>query len=95
MGFSRKEYWSGLPFPSPGDLSDPGIQPKSLALRAVSLTPSHQGSPMVVYIYVNDTLSIRPTLSSLCVRKSFSMNTGQFIFAKWLFRLTKSTEKPN
>ena len=29
MGFSRKEYWSGLPFPSPGDLPDPGIKPRS------------------------------------------------------------------
>ena len=32
MGFSRQEYWSGLPFPSPGDLADPGIEPRSLAL---------------------------------------------------------------
>ena len=32
MGFSRQEYWSGLPFPSPEDLPDPGIEPKSLAL---------------------------------------------------------------
>ena len=32
MEFSRQEYWSGLPFPSPGDLSDPQIQPLSLAL---------------------------------------------------------------
>ena len=30
MGFSRQEYWSGLPFPSPGDLPDPGIKPASL-----------------------------------------------------------------
>ena len=30
MGFSRQEYWSGLPFPSPGDLPDPGIEPVSL-----------------------------------------------------------------
>ena len=30
MGFSRQEYWSGLPFPSPGDLPDPGIEPMSL-----------------------------------------------------------------
>ena len=29
MGFSRQEYWSGLPFPSPGDLTDPGIKPSS------------------------------------------------------------------
>ena len=32
MGFSRQEYWSGLPFPSPEDLPDPGIEPRSLAL---------------------------------------------------------------
>ena len=32
MGFSRQEYWSGLRFPSPGDLPDPGIEPGSLAL---------------------------------------------------------------
>ena len=45
MGFSRHAYWSGLPFPSPGDLSDPGIEPGSLALQADSLLLSHQGSP--------------------------------------------------
>ena len=37
MGFSRQECWSGLPFPSPGDLPDPGIKPTSLALQADSL----------------------------------------------------------
>ena len=36
MGFSKQEYWSGLPFPSPGDFPDPGIEPKSPALQAVS-----------------------------------------------------------
>ena len=35
-GFSRQKYWSGLPFPSPGDLLDPGIKPGSLALQADS-----------------------------------------------------------
>ena len=47
-GFSRQEYWGGLPFPPPGDLPDPGIEPTSLAvpaLQAVSSLPSHQGSP--------------------------------------------------
>jgi len=34
MRFSRQEYWSGLPFPSPGHLPDPGIKPGSLALQA-------------------------------------------------------------
>ena len=47
MGFSRQEYWSGLPFPSPGDLPDPGIKPESPtapALQADSLLLSHRGS---------------------------------------------------
>ena len=38
MEFSRQEYWSGLPFPSPGHLSDPGIEPVSPALQADALT---------------------------------------------------------
>ena len=38
MGVSRPEYWSGLPFPSPGDLPDPGIEPKSPTLQADTLT---------------------------------------------------------
>ena len=38
MRFSRQEYWSGLPFPSPGDLPDPGIEPRSPALEADALT---------------------------------------------------------
>ena len=37
MGLSRQEYWSGLPFPSPGDLRDPGIEPGSPALQEDSL----------------------------------------------------------
>ena len=38
MGFSRQEYWCGLPFPSPGDLPYPGIEPGSPALQADALT---------------------------------------------------------
>ena len=37
MGFSRQEYWSGLPLPSPGDLPDPGIEPWSPAMQADAL----------------------------------------------------------
>ena len=45
MGFSRKGYWSGLPFPSPGDLPNSGIEPRSLALQADSWhQPSYRGS---------------------------------------------------
>ena len=41
-GFSRQEYWSGLPWPPPGDLPDPGTKPASPALQANSLLLSHQ-----------------------------------------------------
>ena len=44
MGFSRQEYWSELPFPSPGDLPDPGIEPRSPTLQADSLPSEPQGS---------------------------------------------------
>jgi len=44
MGFSRQEYWSGLPCPPPGDLPDPGIEPLSPALQTDSLPLSHLGS---------------------------------------------------
>ena len=46
MGFSRQEYWSGLPFPSSGDPPNPGIKPASPALQADSLPLSQKGSPM-------------------------------------------------
>ena len=45
MGFSRQEYWSGLQFPSPGDLSDAGIEPKSPTLEADALTSEPPGKP--------------------------------------------------
>ena len=44
MGFPRQEYWSGLPFPSPGDFSDPGIEPASSALQADSLPARPPGN---------------------------------------------------
>ena len=45
MEFSRQEYWSGLPFPSPGDLPDPGIEPGSPTLRADTLPSEPPGNP--------------------------------------------------
>ena len=49
MEFSRQEYWSGLPFPSPGNLLKPGIKPGSPALQADSLPSELQGSPFTIY----------------------------------------------
>ena len=54
MGFSRQEYWSGLPFPSPGDLPNPTIEPRSPTLQVDSLPAEPQGSSQV---WVKQTLS--------------------------------------
>ena len=55
MGFSRQECWSGLPFPPPGDLSDPGIEPGSPALQTDAL-PSEP--PVKLYITLSYTYTI-------------------------------------
>ena len=49
MGFPRQEYWNGLPFPSAGDLLDPGIEPTSPALQVDSLPRSHLESLEMVW----------------------------------------------
>ena len=50
MGFSRQEYWSGLPFPSPGDLPDPEMEPGSSALQADSLPSEPPGKPYITIV---------------------------------------------
>jgi len=45
MGFSRQEYWSGLPFPSPGDFTNPGIEPLSPVLAGRFFTAKLPGKP--------------------------------------------------
>ena len=52
MGFSGQEYWSGLPFPSPGDLPDPGIEPGSPTLEADTLTSEPPGKPVMQETWV-------------------------------------------
>ena len=54
MGFSRKEHWSGLPLPSPGDLPNPGIEPRSPTLQADTLS----SEPPIVEENTNIYLSI-------------------------------------
>ena len=60
MGFSRQEYWSGLPFPLPGDLPDPGIKPRSPAWQADALPSEPPGKLL-------STLSVYLTLLEICV----------------------------
>ena len=68
MGFSRQEYWSGLPFPSPGDLADSGIEPRSPALQADSLPTELWGKPLgtINKFKVSTTSSVRSGLLSGC-----------------------------
>ena len=53
MEFSRQEYWSGVPFPSPGDLSDPGIKAGSPALYADALPSEPRGKSLFSLFVVN------------------------------------------
>ena len=48
MEFARQEYWSGLPFPSPGDLPDPGVELKPPAFQADSLPSEPPGKPILI-----------------------------------------------
>ena len=84
MGFSRQEYWSGLPFPSPGDLPNPGIKPTSPALArkrslifsclppSVVLSWTH---PWEIKSKLSDiSLYLKPTIGKSCVRiKHYSL----------------------
>ena len=60
MGFSRQKYWSGLPFPSPGDLPNAGIKPASSELQVDSFTTEPPGKPLG-----KDTGSFNIILASL------------------------------
>ena len=62
MGFSREEYWSGLPFPSPGDLPDPGIEPGSPTSQADSLPPEPPGKPSQHSLYFQSGFQRWPLL---------------------------------
>ena len=64
VGFSQQEYWSGLPFPPPGDLPNPGIKSGSLALQADSLLSESPGKPTNVKSFA---FSYNKTICSLCL----------------------------
>ena len=98
-GFPRQEYWNGLPFPSPGDLSDPGLEPASPALAGDSLPLSHLGSPLIQlvsviaafvflrnYVLAHALVPLHLLLSVLC---SFTISF------KPLLNVTFSSRPPN
>ena len=53
MGFSKQEYWSGLPFPSSGDFPDPGIEPSSLIMEKNLKKNTHTHTHIYVYVQLN------------------------------------------
>ena len=81
MGFPRQEYWSGLPSLPPGDLPDPGIEPRCPELQADSLPPSHWGSPYPQGYYSTiPSTSLQFQLEQL-KRKS---NSRTFLVVQWI-----------
>ena len=78
MGFSRQEYWSGLPFPSPGDLPDPGIEPRSPRLQADALTsepPGKQILAVIPHVVQYQAILINVALQVVLKLSSFSSPT--------------------
>ena len=97
MGFLRQEYWSGLPFPSPGNLPDPGIEPRSLNCGQILYHLSHQRSSL----RLNELLGwnthpiglvsswSKTSENSLCVSVSFPLSLFPTAHPVW-----GRTEKP-
>ena len=98
MGFSRQDYWSGLPFPSPGDLPDPGIEPRSPTLQADAFNRcttretlvqalSHTSKGCQVPVYLQTFIS----LGSPIIQLGFCSNNfirGAFFFLFYVLTQT-------
>ena len=84
MGFSRQEYWSGLPFPSLGDLPNPGIEPRSPALQADVLTSEPPGKLRIVLDFGNYRhISLRASLVVQWQRIHLPMHETQVRSLGW------------
>ena len=67
MKFSRQEYWSGLPFPSPGDLPNPGTEPTSPALQADSLSSEPPEKPNVLSMFIVKIIFVQVIADNLAI----------------------------
>ena len=79
MEFSRQEYWSALPFPSPGDLPDPGIEPGSPTLQADTLPSEPPG--------LSPFKCLRPSITcetNQLYLKSLGLKKAEAVFTSWL-----------
>ena len=78
MGFSRQAYWSGLPFPSAGDLPEPGIEPRSPALQADSLQTELWGKP--IQETIKSLLQYRSSKASILWHSTFFMVRLSYLY---------------
>ena len=85
MGFSRQEYWSGLPFPSPGDLPDSGIEPGSSALQADDLPTGlcRNSTGQKEIEWHSENTKIKTVTQEYSVKKSYHFSTGHV----WMWEL--------
>ena len=89
MGFSRQEYGSGLPFPSPADLPNPGIEPRSPALQADTLTSEPPGLPIFTWARTNCSHFTRASLLAQLVKNLLAMQETWVLSSGWEDALEK------
>ena len=88
MGLSRQEYWSGLPFPSPGDLPNPGIEPGSPALQVISLPSEPPGKPRhYTRVWCNFPQELRNFALEPQVLRNFALESVKIIARRLLVRV--------
>ena len=80
MEFSRPEYWSGEPFPSPGDLPSPGIEPRSPALQVDSLLSEPPGKSKNTGVFLDIVLNQGPALQADSLPTELSRQQLVFLF---------------
>ena len=93
MGFSRQECWSGVPFPSPGDLPDPGIEPGSPALRADALPFELPGKPSKIKFIENYLKITFKRKSRVKILHNFSEKIAYGKNANYLITLNLNSQK--
>ena len=94
MGFSRQEYWSGLPFPPSGDLPDSGIEPVSLGspssaggFFSTGLPGKPSESPRAALIFPHSSLPLNDSLKKNHLARTTALSLEAFSFKDWMMAL--------
>ena len=92
MAFSRQEYCSGLPFPSPGNLPDPGIELESPALQTDSLLPEPPGTESIIWRVYKNTISWTPLPKFLTQWIWDGSQESEFLESSWMMFMILSED---